>query len=419
MGLHRKESLEKMFGDRRTRSVATRVFWCVYVLDRRWSFGTSLSFALVDRDIDPELPEPVSSDIAEEPSKVALNTNGDEQGSEHEYLQCMVGYGRLSSKLWDALMSFGPSPNEERDTSLDFLTQEWIESIPAHLRLRHPRLGMGSRTQPRVLHRLRAMLYLRGNHTRILIYRHHLLSAGSINADLRSAWLVVEIARDSVQVLVHLNATSDIYSRQQNAFNYFLLSALAVIFLAVCHQPAVFAEPCREAFHAAVDLVRGFSHHSKVSRRLWDSIRGLVPRLRRLGMRGADERPRQIEPSSQQSGAVTVSPSEADGNTDSIYNDRLIPASGYAPHLGQQYPSNHGAPGFGTQLPLYASHGSNDDQGELTPTIFELSNDLMTLFNVFDQNQQLPNDVRPWINPGSDTLFHEDGEVWRRFEGLI
>lgn len=41
------------------RAKATRVFWCAYVLDRRWSFGTGLSFALNDRDIDPELPEPV------------------------------------------------------------------------------------------------------------------------------------------------------------------------------------------------------------------------------------------------------------------------------------------------------------------------------------------------------------------------
>ena len=37
-----------------------RTFWCIYALDRRWSFGTSLSFALQEDDIDPELPEPVS-----------------------------------------------------------------------------------------------------------------------------------------------------------------------------------------------------------------------------------------------------------------------------------------------------------------------------------------------------------------------
>lgn len=55
-------SLNDNFPDPEKRGLAVRVFWCVYVLDRRWSFGTSLSFALADRDIDPNLPEPVSDD---------------------------------------------------------------------------------------------------------------------------------------------------------------------------------------------------------------------------------------------------------------------------------------------------------------------------------------------------------------------
>ncbi|GKT61573.1 fungal specific transcription factor [Colletotrichum tofieldiae] len=59
MGLHQNLSLTDNFPDPEIRSLAVRVFWCVYVLDRRWSFGTSLSFALFDRDIDPNLPEPI------------------------------------------------------------------------------------------------------------------------------------------------------------------------------------------------------------------------------------------------------------------------------------------------------------------------------------------------------------------------
>lgn len=334
----------------------------------------------------------------------------------------MVGYGRLSSKLWDALMLFGPSSytiHEETATSLDSMTQEWLETIPAHLRLRHPRLGLGSRTQPRVLHRLRALLYLRGNHTRILIYRHHLLSARCIKADLGSAWLVVEIARDSVQVLVHLNATSDIYRRQQSAFNYFLLSALAVIFLAVCHEPAIFAEACRETFYAAVNLVKGFSRQSKVSRRLWDSIKGLLPRLRRLGMRGADDQPQQIGASIQQSGAARVSPGSANNNTDARHNDRLAHAPGYVEHLDQQNLDYYGGSDLGMQVPLGTTLASNDGTSGLTPNLFQVGNDLMTLFSVIEQNQQLPDDFRPYIYPGSDTMMHEEGDMWRRFPGLI
>ena len=60
IGLHRRTSLFDNFTDPASRNTAMRVFWCCFVLDRRWSFGTSLSFALAERDIDPTLPEPVS-----------------------------------------------------------------------------------------------------------------------------------------------------------------------------------------------------------------------------------------------------------------------------------------------------------------------------------------------------------------------
>lgn len=59
LGLHRKEVLETSFANTEKHSWAVRLVWCVYVLDRRWSFGTSLPFAIQDADIDPELPEPV------------------------------------------------------------------------------------------------------------------------------------------------------------------------------------------------------------------------------------------------------------------------------------------------------------------------------------------------------------------------
>ncbi|RFN52374.1 activator of stress protein 1 [Fusarium flagelliforme] len=169
MGLHRKRSLFDNFKDPDSRRLATRVFWCVYVLDRRWSFGTSLSFALVDKDVDPDLPKP---------------------DEEYLYLQCMVGYGHLCSQIWEAIPPFGSASQSIPDdtaAALDMKTQDWLDSIPSHLRLRHPRLGLAPRTQPRQPHRLRALLYLRGNYIRILIYRHHLMSTASILANPQSA----------------------------------------------------------------------------------------------------------------------------------------------------------------------------------------------------------------------------------------
>ena len=64
MGLHRKDSMIKRFTNEAEYLSAVRVFWIVYALDRRWSFGTGMPFALQDADIDPLLPEPVCEDLA-------------------------------------------------------------------------------------------------------------------------------------------------------------------------------------------------------------------------------------------------------------------------------------------------------------------------------------------------------------------
>lgn len=59
VGLHRREKILR-FRNPSQRSWVTKLFWCIYVLDRRWSFGVGMPFALHDLDIDPGLPEPVS-----------------------------------------------------------------------------------------------------------------------------------------------------------------------------------------------------------------------------------------------------------------------------------------------------------------------------------------------------------------------
>jgi hypothetical protein len=65
LGLHRSDSLFKTIPDNEERASAVRFFWSTYVLDRRWSFGTGMPFAIQDADIDPTLPEPVSPHPAE------------------------------------------------------------------------------------------------------------------------------------------------------------------------------------------------------------------------------------------------------------------------------------------------------------------------------------------------------------------
>ena len=59
MGLHRREVLIKTFRSGDDYSWGVKLFWSIYILDRRWSFGTGMPFAIQDADIDPLLPEPV------------------------------------------------------------------------------------------------------------------------------------------------------------------------------------------------------------------------------------------------------------------------------------------------------------------------------------------------------------------------
>jgi hypothetical protein len=382
MGLHRKQSLVDNFKDHSARELAVQVFWVVYELDRRLSFGTSLSFALNDRDIDPQLPEP---------------------GTGHPYLKAMITYARLCSRVWEALPPYGSSLQlipKETEEYLDFITQNWLQSLPQALQFRHPRLGLAPRTQPRQLHRLRTMLYLRGNHVRTLVHRHHVLTPDNIKADLQNARLVVDIAKDSIQVLVHLNQTSDVYVREQSIYHYYLLGAVAVVLLAVCHAPNTFAETCRDPFVSAVELVKGFSRHSTASRRLWRSIRGLLPIVKSLSAR-VGSGGYSIPQDGQSSG---IAP-ETDSATE---HQQLLPLDASDLSANDLWTSD--PPNFNFEL-----NGS-------MPDLFDMGNDLIGLYDVFGSaaTHQAPQTDLSTDTFGEQGLSAwEIGEISRHFQGLI
>ena len=105
---------------------------------------------------------------------------------------------------------------------LDYQIIQWQKSIPAELQL--PTTA-DPKSSSRALHRLQILLYLRANQMRILIYRPVLHSASSIQENMSYANIVVELAKDTIRALTHLNQTTDIYRMQQVLFNYFLISA--------------------------------------------------------------------------------------------------------------------------------------------------------------------------------------------------
>ncbi|GAM86111.1 hypothetical protein ANO11243_041210 [Dothideomycetidae sp. 11243] len=346
LGLHRREIYEKMSPEDRDLSIL--LFWAIYTLDRRWSFGTGMPFALQDSDIDPQLPRP---------------------GDKSLYLTAMIDYCAIGSKVWQAIgadhigSSTQSSITRENIKYLDYLTRHWYQSLPENLHFDHRILDNPSDRAPSSgSTRLRIVLYLRQNSMLINIYRPVLYSATNIMQNHAQAQEVVSVAKDTIRTLTRINQTSGIYQASQVLFNAFLTSALAVLFLAVSHAPAAFSSQVRDEFYLALDLVRGFSKGSFVSKRLWKTIRVLKEVGPKLGLAtdsSGTSSAAEMRPTSAANGNAGQAP-VAYGRTtpsasgpDNMANDltRLFEAAGAFDGAGRASSASSGINGGGAYGP--------------------------------------------------------------------
>jgi hypothetical protein len=227
---------------------------------------------------------------------------------------------------------------------------------------------------------------------RTLLHRHHVLSATNIENNSPEAQIVVETAKDTIQVLVHLHRSSNIYLRQQVTFNYFLISALAAILLAVCHAPALYSSQCRDSFYNAIQLVRGFSKISTGSRRLWKSVKGLLPGARALGLHNGQEPLTQPQQSSH-------SNSRGNHSTQELLGTEVL-HSGHKENWMSHDQDHTVAPAVNTSM----------------PDIYQMSLDLTNFYEGFGE------DSRGGFEMSSDnnSLFTGSAdEISRVFQGFI
>lgn len=107
-GLHRRETLNHPTVVAAGRDRVLRLFWSIYTLDMRWSFGTGMPFSLEDSDIDPWLPEP------EEKTP---------------YLRVMIRYSRIAAKVWKFISAFNNTGELKKDEMnyLDWQVLQWAD----------------------------------------------------------------------------------------------------------------------------------------------------------------------------------------------------------------------------------------------------------------------------------------------------
>lgn len=189
----------------------------------------------------------------------------------------MTKYNKITSKVWSYNLSLESSSDSKRDEIgyLDFQILQWYQQLPESLTFNVKNLARENEIPSRGQRKLRFLMFLRLNIARIQIYRPILHSATSIMTNRQHAQKVIDVAKETISVLIRVNQTSDLYRTQQIVYNYFLIQALAVIFLATSHAPAEFFRQTRDEFYGALDLVKGFSTRSYISKRLWTTIRGL------------------------------------------------------------------------------------------------------------------------------------------------
>ena len=164
---------------------------------------------------------------------------------------------------------------------------------------------------------------------------------------------VIDVAKDTINTLTGVNQISDIYKTQQVLYNYFLVQALAVLFLSVAHAPAVFCSQTRQEFYAAIEIVKGFSTKSHVSKRLWRTIRGLKDMGDKIGLLAR--------------GSNSLNDSEQDA-----HSDAAVAMAGLAGHKVDY--SAYGNPNM-------PSNGGNE-LGVSPDDALQITNELSTLFEL-------------------------------------
>ncbi|KKA26152.1 hypothetical protein TD95_003651, partial [Thielaviopsis punctulata] len=251
------------------RKTAILAFWSIFILDRRWSLCAGMPYVLTDSIVESNLPVP------------------DDQKS----IIAMIGYSRLASRVFsfttDINSLFLSELSIDDVYNFDMEIRQWYEMVPEEVQVRNwnKEKHAVATTPSYNLQRLRVWTYLRLNQLRIWLYLHVLRNSVSINRYPNHARNVVELAKDSVRYLTHLNNTTSIYRRAQVYYHNFLASIIATLFLACAHAPSQFNSETRKDFYLALELVRDMHQKSWVSKRLWTAVVSMREMAPRLGVR--------------------------------------------------------------------------------------------------------------------------------------
>lgn len=127
IGLHRERVVSAMPAFQ--SEMARRLWWCIYLLDRRLAIETGRPFLIQDINVDVGLPGNVSDEwlTTNKTTQLAMNANGstkEQIPTSVPYLIAMASYSKVIGKVWEAL--YGANTSE---TTPSPLLNEYLEHL--------------------------------------------------------------------------------------------------------------------------------------------------------------------------------------------------------------------------------------------------------------------------------------------------
>lgn len=272
LGLHRSRSPTRnscLFDE---ECADLRVFWSIYMLERKTSLCQGMPFIIQDIYIDPSLfahpaRHPCSSNSPRHP--MAL--------SESELmLSALLEGAKLSGMTWHSIQSFdqtGSASSLDKLDHLDYQIVQWYERLPLCLRFSMPWLRLDDLLETPTF--IQAVLFFQRDLLRNSIYRPILQSPQLFAQNRSRVQLATKLARDTLQTLADVNDKTPLIRNFPIFFKEPLLSALTNLLSTVVNGGAASWSTARHEIGIGLTLLQLISTKSSSLMEIWDTIKWL------------------------------------------------------------------------------------------------------------------------------------------------
>ncbi|KAK7413669.1 hypothetical protein QQX98_007451 [Neonectria punicea] len=263
LGLHRKVTYahKHVFED----EMFTRVWWCLYALDRRLSLETGRPFVIQDVNNDTRIPCNVSDDWLERHKSATATVLKLENEIRCEsllarktampYLEATITYSRVVGDVWKAVYGADATARTTPGIMcdyLDLLLENWRQTIPSCLKY-EPSVPYESQFSDREWWQIKQCLFSHMRYTflKLLIRRPAAPSNAlppSTHDNIANEVVCAQLASSIVDVFDKIPAA---YPKYAFPFMSFMMSAAMILFSIVIKNPG-FKESYRRPIISAV-----------------------------------------------------------------------------------------------------------------------------------------------------------------------